>query len=591
MQDKVENKAENANSSEHHKTQEVRTLLSHGAIGGLVSAGGAEQAASKEQSAGNLKEHFGTLTIEDRSLNNERKDSLNKERMESIEPQIWESSPGLSKELEKLGRAAEKLIDLSLEKLPAKDAEALFKSMTLFERSARWRGVDSEQVAGTYDQVARLLDTTNVPGMAKERERQALATQILAKANDPTAIDQGAHRTCNVTVVESRIYQRKPAEAARLVTDVALTGEYRSRSGLQVTLDRDSLTPQREEVDLVKADGKRDFAGQLFQVTAINLSYANFNPRLRYVQTAPEDHSKTASTGGISDNGERLLDISAGDVRNGGEMVEYGRPNMLQRMFGAGSAGERRPSLMNDQVVFIANEISGEAAGKNDREWFLDYSKVKSSEDLKNKIRTAKKDGQLPLVAMVATDNEPFFTDGGGDGDGAGSGKNLVGRGWHLVNITDIDDDEPGRVAIDNQWGKNADRIAYGRRVTVDTLYFAMREPKDKEVAREMQKAAETKPDDETFQLAALRRLNISGEIRDKPYMDRFAKTIAGFDRRYMSGQLRDEDEAMRTRFVEMNSMPLATRIQLVEQMHSAGRLDKGEFDRLNKLYESMKGK
>lgn len=173
MQNKVEFKAEQANYSEHHKTPEVRALLSQGAIGGLVSVG------RSEQTAGQVKEQFGTLTIEDRTLNIQRKDTLANERIESIEPQIWESSPGLSKELEKVGRAAEKLIDLSIEKLPTKDAEALFKSMTLFERSARWRGVDSEQVAGTYEQAAR-------PGQLRD-EDEAMRTRFVEMYSMPLA--------------------------------------------------------------------------------------------------------------------------------------------------------------------------------------------------------------------------------------------------------------------------------------------------------------------------------------------------------------------------------------------------------------------
>jgi len=62
-------------------------------------------------------------------------------------------------------------------------------------------------------------------------ERNQLAGSILHNASLRTGIDQGFHNTCNVTTLERRLNITNPAEAARIVSEVGLTGQFKSNDG------------------------------------------------------------------------------------------------------------------------------------------------------------------------------------------------------------------------------------------------------------------------------------------------------------------------------------------------------------------------
>src|SRR5262249_11465945 len=140
----------------------------------------------------------------------------------------------------------------------------------------------------TYHQISRLIQAgDSAPLGAAERLR--LAEQVLHHAAAPMKIDQGVNKTCNVTTVEKRIFTRQPSEAARLIADVATTGRYVTANGAVVNLERipGGLKPDQEALwswtrpfdakqnSDIRLDGRRTYASQLLQNTAVNIKYAS----------------------------------------------------------------------------------------------------------------------------------------------------------------------------------------------------------------------------------------------------------------------------------------------------------------------------
>src|SRR5581483_3509147 len=130
--------------------------------------------------------------------------------------------------------------------------------MARFEQRAAERHppVAPEEVAKTYREVSTLLaDKPDAPVSAEDRVK--LAEQVVRQAAVPTSIDQGGNSTCNVTVVEAVAYTKSPAEAAKLVADVATTGQFTSPDGKVYPVEKKNLVPDSEAQKNPPEDGKR----------------------------------------------------------------------------------------------------------------------------------------------------------------------------------------------------------------------------------------------------------------------------------------------------------------------------------------------
>ncbi len=142
---------------------------------------------------------------------------------------------------------------------------------------------------------------------------------MIKHAADPNTISQGDYGTCAAAVVESRTFTKDPASAYKLIAEVATTGQYTRPGKDPIVLDKESLKKQGNST-LPESDGKnnkRDFASQLFEVTAINVGLeqrnAMSNPpgHLHY-----EQHAKHADhVSNPEDEGERLYDKSTGKFK------------------------------------------------------------------------------------------------------------------------------------------------------------------------------------------------------------------------------------------------------------------------------------
>jgi hypothetical protein len=353
----------------------------------------------------------------------------------------------------------ERLTGLAEQRIASDRELARFReSMAAFEQRAAARGLPDKEVAGTYSAISRLLEVDGDQFLSK-KARITAAQQVMRNAAEPSRIDNGYHKTCNVASVESRTYTMYPAAAAKLVADVATTGEYTSADGTVIKVDRASLSPDDEAAHNPPRDGGRSYASQIFQVTAVNVFWqrqvrdpqGNMVPKgsIRYEQQPVRFKP---------DTGERLVSYAQGkrtDVRNRkGEVI-------------------RQPHLRTNDVVEVSNQITGRAESdvlvENTNKPDNGYRTLDagSEQELKNLLVDLEQKGKLPVIVAIHTGNEPFKSDSRLTTSSAGV--------WHVLTVTDIDP-ATGKVSVDNQWGTGADHI--GRRaIDVSVLYQATLEP------------------------------------------------------------------------------------------------------------------
>ncbi len=380
----------------------------------------------------------------------------------------------------------------------------------------------AEQIEKTYRNLDRLLEK-NDSAPVNEKDRIILAEQCIRHAADPTTICQGNHGTCNATTVETRTFTKDPAEATRLVADVATTGHYTSNGTPPVTVDltkdKYSLQKQgqsREVPPEKRIDGHRDYASQLFQVTAINVFLEKQNRaetppgQLRYEQRRAEpgdrrrpddngdcvvDYSKEPpaiisdgvpafDTPGIAGmcreispgNSDGIVAITSPTNTSGAENmlkpvielyklkegadVDLNDPDSLRKLREWVKSNESIPENSRGTLELCIDVIEQGAREKNDSTVLT----VKSEAEMKEALAKLKREGKLPVVIAVDTNNEPFRTDSGG-GAAGGSG------GDHVVTITDFDENT-GVAKIQNQWSKEDNHD-----ISVHDLYQATLEP------------------------------------------------------------------------------------------------------------------
>ncbi|MBX9685399.1 MAG: hypothetical protein K2X27_01780 [Candidatus Obscuribacterales bacterium] len=253
--------------------------------------------------------------------------------------------------LEKL--AEEKIKDPAELKKFKEDMEALEK-----RASEQKPPLKPEDIKGTYREIAKLMDTADGPDVPiKSNDRVKLAEQVMRQAAHPTDISQGEYNTCNTTTVEVRTYTKNPAEAARLVADVATSGKYTSNGNPPVTveIDKDSLKRHGQSATDIVADNKRTYASQIFEVTATNVYYKGQHEHqhkddIRYEQHEPKAAGPNNKP--PADNGERLYNYSKLDKN--GKPTEVTEPHNDK-------IPVRHPNLGDPEIAEINRQINKEA--------------------------------------------------------------------------------------------------------------------------------------------------------------------------------------------------------------------------------------
>lgn len=343
-----------------------------------------------------------------------------------------------------LAEERNQLVRIAQSRMSRTDFERLEGNMTKFESRLagdKLNAENSTEIARTYREVSRILETRGEQPF-KAADRLAIAQQVIQQAADATSIDQGKHATCNVATLECRIYSLNPSEAARLVADVVVHGEYHTHSGKLVQPAANSLKPDWEAKNNPPRDGDRSYASQIFQVTAVNIYHVNeTGGQIRYEQRTPDANIP-------GDSGERLIDTYQGPdaalVNEQGKIIQA-------------------PRVPLDALP----RISAEIIGKFERDLLLvpanrsenpSWTRIESAQHLERILKELSSNRTLPVVLPVWNNNEPLLKDCGG---GAPRGD----QGQHVITIVGFDD-TTGKWKIDNQFGRKSDRS-----FTIDELY------------------------------------------------------------------------------------------------------------------------
>lgn len=372
--------------------------------------------------------------------------------------------------------------------------------MARFEQRARREYLPESEVAKTYQQVHRLL--SNSGDQLTSTQRIRVAEQVMAQAARPTIIDQGDYNSCGISTIQVRTYFLYPSEAARLVTDVALTGKYTDKDGTTVAI---STAPIGEAQQHPTSDGARSHASQLFQVAAVNLFYESENKKsnppthLRYEQHKPNTLG--------SESGEGVFDYA--DVVAGKSKT----PRLVIA----------QPDLWDYALAKISNAITGrdergfvlkhEGTGQ-DRDGLV--ASFNSNDDLRKKVAELSFANKLPASLRVHAENDPFYTDSS-FGRAGGSG------GWHQVTILRyLPETEEVYVEVDNTWGSKSDHARF-KRMTVDELYAATRSAGSGETVKALEDLAQKRKErgqfDIVLEMDLSRQKRIANQLSNIDYV------------------------------------------------------------------------
>ncbi len=335
---------------------------------------------------------------------------------------------------ESLADARDKVLQILLRdnKLRSWTETTIQPLMKDFELAAATRGLDENEVRNTYKELKRVLESSLA---AKLYPVEKLACEILRNAAKPTSIDQGQHPTCNVTSYECRLYAIAPSKAAKLVADIATTGEYRCHDGSRIRPR--AIQPDEEARCTVPYDGQRNFASQLFQVTAINI-YWNRQTTLPDGRRPGSGMIAYCQAPGRATDSEYLLDCSQDPPKR---FVLNFRSNT-----------ENSPFLNLPAISEINKQITGKDSvdfaierdyPKSNRHGILGVETIAEFRATLIRLKTEKK---FPVLLGVDAALKPF-----GQGADVDSG-----TAPHLVTITDYDEIS-NRVSVDNQWGSHND--------------------------------------------------------------------------------------------------------------------------------------
>jgi len=431
----------------------------------------------------------------------------------------------------------------------------LQRDMRQFEQRARENGLSPQEVARTYQQVERLLQQPDA-------SRVRLAGEIMDQAARPTSVNQGNHGTCAVASLESRTYTRHPSEAARLVTDVALTGHYTTRDGTRIEV-RPTMLIQNEEIVHEHGDDNRSYASEIFQVTAVNIEYQRHGVRSANgaLELIPAQYVRYgqdfARAGRIPpDEGDRTIDL-----RTNHPLVENDGSGRIINS----------PSLHDNQITDIGRQIVGTEQGdavlanvQRSRlgQGYDQSEQIESEQDLRETLTRLRQGGHLPTQIIVHTGNEPFFADSGG-GHAGGSG------GWHVVTVTDFDE-RTGGVSIDNQWRADADRLHGG--MDVQDLYLSTFRPGSPEVIQALQRRQREHPRDYMTAIDLLRQRHWAegrDHISDEQYAHECTEILSRLRDDYWNRAIStDQWVQVHVRMVGvLNDLPSSQRFRLLNPL------------------------
>ncbi len=443
----------------------------------------------------------------------------------------------------------------------SKDEQAYLRDqMRQFETRAWANSIGKDEVAQTYGEIARILKAQGQVPLTPELRKQ-VAREVLRHCAIPTIISQGAHNTCNVTAIESRTYSLYPAKAAKLVADIATSGEHRTKNGIRVALDERSLVPDREALHSIPERGERDFATQLFNLAAVNIWYSAVKPGRRY-----EQETKVV-------DGEPVYEEQVVDYK-GGKRTPVLDPSTKKPLDG--------PYLSADQIAFISDAVVGRhepfavlsmgaksLSLPDEKHPSVHAADIVDEPHLPGILDALKRNRLLPAIAAVDTSVNPLNAD---------SGLALYGNGGgHVINIADYQTGKNPRASIDNEWSAKEDHL--NGSVDAHELFLCMA---GREVARldALVSSDDSEKKGQTDAADALRRVRYDGQ--NGWSLDDYAKDAGNTISRLAHAE-RNLSGAERTKWFNelttvVNTLPVADKVPLLKRIQANSICSESEF-------------
>ena len=345
-------------------------------------------------------------------------------------------------------------------------------------------------------------------------ERMNLAQELLSQVAYPESVDQGNNPTCNVTTEQARLCKRTPSDVVQIVSELALYGKCTSADGQIVMaqhfgdlsgLVMDDNAQMKRVQDLVQPApdaerhdwGARSHASQLVQKYLVNLKWERAGVR---------EDGTAFPAGTYHYDGVFVRDTATGRPIH----WMHGKPLETPYVFGSDleKIHERATGRHESFVMVNVDTYPGEGPKTNPRYQFA------SADSMYKVLQNLKEDGKLPSIIQLNTFHEPFWSDSGFGGAGGSGGEHVVGiHGFEIV--IDPTDKRPMReqlehpnpenvlVAVDNQWGKDADHII--KKIPLSELYRSTRKPSDVQNVRELEAELARHPDNLKTQLELIR--------------------------------------------------------------------------------------
>ncbi|HEY9868396.1 MAG TPA: RHS repeat domain-containing protein [Candidatus Obscuribacterales bacterium] len=410
-----------------------------------------------------------------------------------------------------------------------KELECRVRSAGTFESS-------EQEIGRVFHSVAELLTSTE----AKLRSgRESLAIDILNNCARPASINQGYHYACNVAVLEARMFNRSPSEAAELIKNIALHGYFHTTDGRKVQLRDADLEPDPEVVDeqyaqmifqsgdpaaiLRQQEFNRNHADQLFQIAAAGLLYATGvkSSKFRYCRT--RQHGSENVQEGLwrvsPDTGEpvQLMSLSPNLT-----------PEDLHEIYYALSRKEKTIPF-----VVVGPDCVPEDPTK--------VIQSRSNEDFERALASLESSKAFPAVVMVHSWQPPFH-----DPARRQETAKLQLADGHAVTILGIlTNNGVTRVEIDNQRGIDRDLVGE-KALTPDALFEAMRLSSEQKSAwhepERLQLVLEDSQKPVTERLDALHKLysfmhanNVPPAQLDRVYFESLKGVLVDLSRRWAS--------------------------------------------------------
>jgi hypothetical protein len=267
--------------------------------------------------------------------------------------------------------------------------EAFKQNLDQFEK--RSNQLPENQIRDTLNQVSRLMEQPS--SVVDDKTRVAIATQVMDRAAHPAQSNQGYSTDCVAASIENRLFTRSPADATRMLADVALTGSYTDHSGRTVPIDHDTVarhwTKTLDETE-IGYQAPRSQADQILQATIRNIHLDRLN--------------KTTEKPGMQPQNLRYsIGKPTRDNLNGEYTFDYGQTppsDESQNALGQGMSIDAAETVYN---CVTGSHDTGIAIG------FTPHS-IDRKPHLQQFLQQANERNEYPIVVGVNAAVEPFKT-------------------------------------------------------------------------------------------------------------------------------------------------------------------------------------